>query len=73
MHRMGVGVEKGLQKQPRAASTDAEVAQLAATAHRSNNLSGAAANEHILWRMSINRCRTEETDTKSLQNVAKRP
>ena len=34
----------GLQQQPRAASTDAEVAQLAATAHRSNSLSGAAAN-----------------------------
>ena len=41
----GEGV--GLQKQPRAASTDAEVAQLAA--HRSNSLRGAAANEHILW------------------------
>ena len=34
----------GLQEQPRTASTDSEVAQLAATAHRSNSLSGAAAN-----------------------------
>ena len=41
----GGGGGWGLQEQPRAASTDAEVAQLAATAHRSNSLSGAAANK----------------------------
>ena len=34
----------GLQKQRRERSTDAEVAQLAATAHRSSSDSGAAAN-----------------------------
>ena len=80
----GEGV--GLQKQPRAASTDAEVAQLAATAHRSNSLSGAAANEHILWssgedehqiaaersKPTPNRCRMLRNDLTSLQNAAKR-